>query len=115
LAPRVLPPRRQTWNAIRSPAPPFYHVSSATTTRCELHAHHLHLGRRGERRRYGALLIEALKHRLAQRGRTATFVGMGGPAMAAAGLERVVRAEDMAVWASPVVRHLPVSIASSAS
>jgi len=41
--------------------------------------------------RYGALLIEALKKRLAENGSSANFVGMGGPNMAAAGLERVVR------------------------
>jgi lipid-A-disaccharide synthase len=58
--------------------------------------------------RYGALLIEALKARLAQDGRSASFIGMGGPAMAAAGLERVVRAEDMAVMGiTEVIRHLP--------
>ena len=58
--------------------------------------------------RYGALLIEALKQRLKQDGRTADFIGMGGPMMAAAGLERVVRAEDMAVMGiTEVVRHLP--------
>jgi lipid-A-disaccharide synthase len=58
--------------------------------------------------RYGALLIEALKKRLAQDGRAAHFFGMGGPMMAAAGLERVVRAEDVAVMGiTEVVRHLP--------
>jgi lipid-A-disaccharide synthase len=58
--------------------------------------------------RYGALLIEALKDRLAQGGRSANFIGMGGPDMVAAGLERVVRAEDMAVMGiTEVVRHLP--------
>ena len=58
--------------------------------------------------RYGALLIEALKKRLARDGRNASFLGMGGPAMAAAGLDRVVRAEDMAVMGiTEVVRHLP--------
>ena len=58
--------------------------------------------------RYGALLIEALKQSLAQGARTANFVGMGGPSMAAAGLESVVRAEDMAVMGiTEVVRHLP--------
>jgi lipid-A-disaccharide synthase len=58
--------------------------------------------------RYGALLIEALKPRLAERGATPTFLGMGGPAMTAAGLQRVVRAEDMAVMGiTEVVRHLP--------
>ena len=57
---------------------------------------------------YGALLIEALKQRLARDGRTASFFGMGGPGMVAAGLDRVVRAEDMAVMGiTEVVRHLP--------
>src|SRR5580693_5397093 len=57
---------------------------------------------------YGALLIEVLRERLTQAGRTPSFFGMGGPAMAAAGLERVVRAEDMAVMGiTEVVRHLP--------
>src|SRR6266567_4795628 len=58
--------------------------------------------------RYGALLIEALKQLLIHSGRSVNFVGMGGPSMAAAGLERVVRAEDMAVMGiTEVVRHLP--------
>src|SRR3954454_6991544 len=58
--------------------------------------------------RYGALLIESLKQRLAQSSRSANFIGMGGPSMVAAGLERVVRAEDMAVMGiTEVVRHLP--------
>lgn len=58
--------------------------------------------------RYGSLLIEALKQRLAREGRTATFFGMGGPRMTAAGLESVVRAEDMAVMGiTEVIRHLP--------
>ncbi len=57
---------------------------------------------------YGALLIAALKEQLEQSGSTATFFGMGGPQMAAAGLERVVRAEDMSVMGiTEVVRHLP--------
>ena len=57
---------------------------------------------------YGALLIDALKRRLANDGLTANFFGMGGPKMVAAGLERVVRAEDMAVMGiTEVVRHLP--------
>jgi len=57
---------------------------------------------------YGALLIEALRRRLAQDGRSGDFFGMGGPSMVAAGLERVVRAEDMAVMGiTEVVRHLP--------
>lgn len=57
---------------------------------------------------YGALLIGALRERLRALGRTAAFFGMGGPQMAAAGLERVVRAEDVAVMGiTEVVRHLP--------
>ena len=57
---------------------------------------------------YGALLVEALKRQLAERGKTAEFFGMGGPRMEAAGLQRVVHAEDMAVMGlTEVVRHLP--------
>ena len=57
---------------------------------------------------YGALLIEELKMQLAAQGCEAGFFGMGGPRMAAAGLERVVRAEDVAVMGiTEVVRHLP--------
>jgi lipid-A-disaccharide synthase len=57
---------------------------------------------------YGALLIAALKKQLAAAGQSASFFGMGGERMAAAGLERVVRSEDMAVMGlTEVVRHLP--------
>jgi lipid-A-disaccharide synthase len=57
---------------------------------------------------YGALLIDELKSRLAAQGGEVHFVGMGGPRMAAAGLERIVRAEDVAVMGiTEVVRHLP--------
>ncbi len=57
---------------------------------------------------YGALLIAALRQRLARAGRDARFFGMGGPRMAAEGLDRVVRAEDVAVMGiTEVVRHLP--------
>jgi lipid-A-disaccharide synthase len=57
---------------------------------------------------YGALLIEALKRQLATASETADFFGMGGDRMAAAGLYRVVRSEDMAVMGiTEVVRHLP--------
>jgi lipid-A-disaccharide synthase len=58
---------------------------------------------------YGALLIEALKRQLAARHELqAAFFGMGGERMAAAGLERVARSEDMAVMGiTEVVRHLP--------
>ncbi len=54
---------------------------------------------------YGALLIAALRRKL---GENAQFFGMGGPRMEAAGLERVVRAEDMAVMGlTEVLLHLP--------
>jgi lipid-A-disaccharide synthase len=57
---------------------------------------------------YGALLIEALKRQLAATGQTAHFFGMGGDRMVAAGLDRVVRSEDMAVMGiTEVIRHLP--------
>jgi lipid-A-disaccharide synthase len=57
---------------------------------------------------YGALLIESLKTQLAATGQTASFVGMGGDRMVAAGLDRVVRSEDMAVMGiTEIVRHLP--------
>ena len=57
---------------------------------------------------YGALLVDALTKRLAAAGQTASFFGMGGPRMAAAGLQCVVRSEDMAVMGlTEVVRHLP--------
>ena len=57
---------------------------------------------------YGAMLIEALKAQLAAAGQSAQFFGMGGERMVEAGLERVVRSEDMAVMGlTEVVRHLP--------
>jgi lipid-A-disaccharide synthase len=57
---------------------------------------------------YGALLLDALKKQLAERGQTAQFFGMGGERMVAAGLDRVVRSEDMAVMGiTEVIRHLP--------
>jgi lipid-A-disaccharide synthase len=57
---------------------------------------------------YGALLVAALRQRLAAAGQAASFFGMGGQRMEAAGLERVVRSEDMAVMGlTEVVRHLP--------
>ena len=57
---------------------------------------------------YGALLVAALQKRLAANGQTASFFGMGGPRMASAGLQCVVRSEDMAVMGlTEVVRHLP--------
>jgi lipid-A-disaccharide synthase len=57
---------------------------------------------------YGALLMEALKRRVGARGETLRFFGMGGPRMAQAGLEAVVRSEDMAVMGvTEVIHHLP--------
>ena len=57
---------------------------------------------------YGALVIGALKKQLAAAGQTAGFFGMGGERMAAAGLECVVRSEEMAVMGlTEIVRHLP--------
>lgn len=57
---------------------------------------------------YGALLVTELKKRLREQGKEARFIGMGGARMAAAGLERIVNAEDMAVMGiTEVVRHLP--------
>jgi lipid A disaccharide synthetase len=57
---------------------------------------------------YGALLVTALQTRLAAAGQTAQFFGMGGARMEAAGLEVVVRSEEMAVMGlTEVVRHLP--------
>jgi lipid-A-disaccharide synthase len=56
---------------------------------------------------YGALLARALSHGSGPRGET-TGWGMGGPRMAAAGVEIVVRSEDMAVMGfTEIVRHLP--------
>ena len=57
---------------------------------------------------YGALLIEELKRRMSAGGQTGSFFGMGGERMVSAGLDRVVRSEDMAVMGiTEVVRHLP--------
>jgi lipid-A-disaccharide synthase len=57
---------------------------------------------------YGALLAAAIRRQLAAKGETAEFIGMGGARMAAAGVECVVRAEDMAVMGlTEVVLHLP--------
>ena len=57
---------------------------------------------------YGAMLISVLQQRFRDQGSTATFVGMGGQRMVEAGLDRIVRAEDMAVMGiTEVVRHLP--------
>jgi lipid-A-disaccharide synthase len=57
---------------------------------------------------YGALLALALERRLAAGDETARLFGMGGERMEAAGVERVVRSEDVAVMGlTEVVRHLP--------
>ena len=58
---------------------------------------------------YGALLMESLERQSKAQGREAlNFVGMGGPRMVAAGLDRIVRAEDVAVMGiTEIVRHLP--------
>ena len=57
---------------------------------------------------YGALLASALSRRIAPKGERAELIGMGGPRMEAAGVERIVRSEDMAVMGfTEVVRHLP--------
>ena len=54
--------------------------------------------------RYGAMLIEAVRARFPE----ARFFGLGGIAMEAAGCERIVRAEDIAVMGiTEVVRHMP--------
>ena len=57
---------------------------------------------------YGALLITALRQQLQDTGQTPAIFGMGGARMEAAGLERIVRAEEMAVMGlTEVLRHLP--------
>jgi lipid-A-disaccharide synthase len=57
---------------------------------------------------YGALLATALLRRLAQRGRGAKLFGMGGLRMEAAGVERIVRSEHVAVMGlTEVLLHLP--------
>jgi lipid-A-disaccharide synthase len=56
---------------------------------------------------YGALLASALSRSSAPKGETTEW-GMGGPRMATAGVEIVVRSEDMAVMGfTEIVRHLP--------
>ena len=57
---------------------------------------------------YGALLAAELRRQLAAAGVAPQFFGMGGARMEAAGVERVVRSEDMAVMGlTEVVLHLP--------
>lgn len=54
--------------------------------------------------RYGGLLIETLRQHVP----AAKFFGLGGHAMEAAGCERVVRAEDIAVMGiTEVILHMP--------
>jgi lipid-A-disaccharide synthase len=57
---------------------------------------------------YGALLAASIQQQLAPKGKGAELYGMGGPRMAAAGVNCIVRAEDMAVMGfTEVVLHLP--------
>ncbi|MDR3725010.1 MAG: lipid-A-disaccharide synthase [Terracidiphilus sp.] len=58
---------------------------------------------------YGALLLaELTRLSKAQNREAPAFIGMGGERMEAAGLERIVKAEDVAVMGlTEVVRHLP--------
>lgn len=61
---------------------------------------------------YGAMLIASIRQRLRPKldpkGESAEFIGMGGPRMAAAGQEQIVRAEQMAhMGITEVIRHLP--------
>jgi lipid-A-disaccharide synthase len=57
---------------------------------------------------YGALLAAALRRKLDPRAERAELYGMGGPRMAAAGVECVVRAEDMAVMGlTEIILDLP--------
>jgi len=57
---------------------------------------------------YGALVATELRRRFAADGGSVRIFGMGGPRMEAAGVERVVRSEDVAVMGlTEVLRHLP--------
>jgi len=57
---------------------------------------------------YGALLAASIQQQLAQQGKTVELFGMGGERMQAAGVERVVRAEDVSVMGlTEVLAHLP--------
>ncbi len=57
---------------------------------------------------YGALLAAELRRQFAAAGVAPQFFGMGGARMEAAGVERIVRSEDMAVMGlTEVVLHLP--------
>jgi lipid-A-disaccharide synthase len=57
---------------------------------------------------YGALLATELQQQLAAKGQSAELFGMGGERMQAAGVERIVRAEDVSVMGlTEVLAHLP--------
>jgi len=57
---------------------------------------------------YGAELARALSRGSTPKGKTTELWGMGGPRMAAAGVDCIVRAEDMAVMGfTEIVHHLP--------
>ena len=57
---------------------------------------------------YGALLVAELTRQLSAKGQRAAFFGMGGERMSAAGLDCVVRSENMAVMGlTEVIHHLP--------
>jgi lipid-A-disaccharide synthase len=57
---------------------------------------------------YGTQLISTIKQQAAARNLTPAFFGMGGERMAAAGCERIVKSEDVAVMGiTEVVLHLP--------
>ncbi len=57
---------------------------------------------------YGALLAASIQQQFAPKGERAELIGMGGPRMAAAGVDCIVRAEDVAVMGlTEVVLHLP--------
>ncbi len=57
---------------------------------------------------YGALLAAAIQQQLAAKGEAAELFGMGGERMQAAGVERIVRSEDVSVMGlTEVLAHLP--------
>ncbi len=57
---------------------------------------------------YGALLAAAIQQQLAQKGEAAELFGMGGERMQAAGVDRIVRSEDVSVMGlTEVLAHLP--------
>ena len=57
---------------------------------------------------YGALLAASIRQQLPQKGKTTELFGMGGERMRAAGVECIVRSEDVAVMGlTEVIQHLP--------